>query len=48
MDILSKTEPHFIRAIKPNNLKKPNNFDSINALRQLKYTGLLETIRIRF
>jgi myosin heavy subunit len=47
MATLSNTEPHFVRAIKPNNSKKANLFDSPNALRQLRYAGVLETIRIR-
>lgn len=47
MNIISSTEPHFIRAIKPNNYKKANSFDSVNALRQLRYSGLLETVKVR-
>jgi myosin heavy subunit len=47
MTVLGNTEPHFIRAIKPNDKKMPGNFDSNNALRQLRYTGILETIKIR-
>lgn len=47
MNILNSTEPHFIRAIKPNEEKKPDMFDAPDVVRQLKYAGLLETIRIR-
>eukprot|EP01114_Cavostelium_apophysatum_P010445 TRINITY_DN2416_c0_g1_i11.p1 TRINITY_DN2416_c0_g1~~TRINITY_DN2416_c0_g1_i11.p1 ORF type:complete len:2801 (+),score=908.52 TRINITY_DN2416_c0_g1_i11:43-8445(+) len=47
MTVVSNTEPHFIRAIKPNTEKKADLFDSFNVLRQLKYAGLLEAIRVR-
>ncbi len=47
MSIIASTEPHFVRTIKPNNDKKPNFFDGPNSLRQLRYSGLLETIKIR-
>ena len=47
MSIISATDPHFIRAIKPNNEKKANYFEGHNAVRQLKYSGLLETVKIR-
>ncbi|PRP78118.1 class VII unconventional myosin [Planoprotostelium fungivorum] len=47
LTILSSTEGHFIRAIKPNHIKEPLFFDGMNVLRQLSYSGLLETIRIR-
>lgn len=44
---LKVTEPHFIRCIKPNHLKKPNILQGTLALCQLKYAGLFEAIRIR-
>lgn len=45
--MLQQTEPHFVRCLKPNHLKKPNLFDGNLALRQLRYAGLFEAIRIR-
>jgi len=44
---LEKTAPHFIRCIKPNSKKKANSLDSGEVLRQLRYAGMMETIRIR-
>lgn len=44
---LKLTEPHFIRCVKPNHAKKPTQFDGTLALRQLRYAGLFEAIRIR-
>lgn len=44
---LRLTEPHFIRCVKPNHQKKPAIFDGQLALRQLRYAGLFEAIRIR-
>lgn len=44
---LRLTEPHFIRCVKPNHQKKPNFFDGQLILRQLRYAGLFEAIRIR-
>jgi myosin heavy subunit len=44
---LRLTEPHFIRCIKPNHQKVGTIFDGNLALRQLKYAGLFEAIRIR-
>lgn len=44
---LRLTEPHFIRCVKPNHLKKPRIFDGELILRQLRYAGLFEAIRIR-
>lgn len=44
---LKLTEPHFIRCVKPNHQKKPGIFDGQLALRQLRYAGLFEAIRIR-
>jgi myosin-7 len=45
-DMLNATEPHFIKCVKPNNVKR-SVFDSNFTLYQLTYLGLLEVIRIR-
>lgn len=50
MDLLQKMVggiPHFIRCIKPNDKKSQSHFDRYKVALQLKYTGVLETIRIR-
>ncbi|KAL3997136.1 Myosin head (motor domain) family protein [Acanthocheilonema viteae] len=47
MKTLSQATPYFIRCIKSNNEKIPNHFDDNIILRQLRYTGMLETVRIR-
>eukprot|EP00079_Xenopus_tropicalis_P036562 XP_017950333.1 PREDICTED: myosin-IIIa [Xenopus tropicalis] len=50
MDLLSKMvagQPHFVRCIKPNNDRLANKFDREKVLVQLRYTGILETARIR-
>eukprot|EP01117_Protostelium_nocturnum_P019432 TRINITY_DN842_c0_g1_i1.p1 TRINITY_DN842_c0_g1~~TRINITY_DN842_c0_g1_i1.p1 ORF type:complete len:2518 (-),score=1170.22 TRINITY_DN842_c0_g1_i1:41-7594(-) len=47
LTILGSTESHFIRAIKPNHVKQHGFFDGMNVLRQLSYSGLMESIRIR-
>ncbi|VDO46078.1 unnamed protein product [Onchocerca flexuosa] len=47
MKTLSQATPYFIRCIKSNNEKIPNYFDDNIILRQLRYTGMLETVRIR-
>lgn len=44
---LKQTEPHFIRCVKPNHQKVGGIFDGHLALRQLRYAGLFEAIRIR-
>jgi myosin heavy subunit len=46
-DNLMASEPHFIRTIKPNHQKVPATLDDDLIMRQLKYTGMLETTRIR-
>lgn len=45
--ILGQTEPQYVRCIKANNDKKPKFFHSSEILRQLKYAGMMEAIRIR-
>jgi len=44
---LEAANPHFIRCIKPNGQKKSDLFDPALVITQLRYTGLLETVRIR-
>ena len=47
MNILDNSEPHFIKCIKPNTKKSPESFESPIVLQQLRYSGLLDAIKIR-
>ncbi|OXB79135.1 UNVERIFIED_CONTAM: hypothetical protein H355_006594, partial [Colinus virginianus] len=47
MERMYSANPHFVRCIKPNGQKLPGVVDSQMLLQQLRYNGLLETIRIR-
>uniref|UniRef100_A0A803U121 Myosin VIIB n=1 Tax=Anolis carolinensis TaxID=28377 RepID=A0A803U121_ANOCA len=47
MKILGSCQPYFIRCLKPNDHKKPMQFDRELCIRQLRYSGMMETIRIR-
>ncbi|XP_041923787.1 myosin-IIIa isoform X1 [Alosa sapidissima] len=50
MDLLSKMvagQPHFVRCIKPNTDRQAGKFDREKVLVQLRYTGILETAKIR-
>ncbi|XP_030048618.1 myosin-IIIa [Microcaecilia unicolor] len=47
MEKMYSANPHFVRCIKPNGNKQPDVVDRKMILDQLRYNGLLETIRIR-
>uniref|UniRef100_A0AAX7SJI8 Myosin X, like 1 n=1 Tax=Astatotilapia calliptera TaxID=8154 RepID=A0AAX7SJI8_ASTCA len=47
MATLSASNPFFVRCIKPNMDKKANQFDPDVVLNQLRYSGMLETVKIR-
>src|SRR5690625_3844070 len=46
MDIIAVTQPHYIRCIKPNMLKRANSFDNQYVLKQLRSGGVMEQVRI--
>lgn len=46
MSTLNATTPHYIRCIKPNDVKKPFEYNAVRAVQQLRACGVLETIRI--
>ena len=45
--LLQTTRIHFIRCIKPNEVKKPDVFNAPLVLNQLSFLGVMETVRIR-
>uniref|UniRef100_A0AAR2M4D9 Myosin X, like 1 n=1 Tax=Pygocentrus nattereri TaxID=42514 RepID=A0AAR2M4D9_PYGNA len=47
MATLSASNPFFVRCIKPNMDKHANKFDPEVVLNQLRYSGMLETVKIR-
>ncbi|CUM67232.1 uncharacterized protein PRCAT00004925001 [Priceomyces carsonii] len=47
VDTLSQCTPSYIRTIKPNQTKKPRDYDNHQVLHQIKYLGLKENVRIR-
>ncbi|XP_052463583.1 myosin-IIIb-like [Carassius gibelio] len=47
MEKMFAAGPHFVRCIKPNRSKQPDQLDSKLIMDQLRYNGLMETIRIR-
>ncbi len=44
---LEAAEPHFVRCVKPNIYKRADCMNAQETLLQLKYAGMMETIRIR-
>eukprot|EP00038_Savillea_parva_P020859 m.32698 g.32698 ORF g.32698 m.32698 type:complete len:1058 (-) comp4913_c0_seq1:120-3293(-) len=49
-DLMAKiraSTPHFVRCIKPNAAKAPSQFEAALVEKQLRYSGVLETVRIR-
>ncbi|CAM9114900.1 unnamed protein product [Pylaiella littoralis] len=44
---LGLTEPHYIKCIKPNSAKCPGGWSSPLVIEQLRYSGVLEVVRIR-
>ncbi|XP_017753375.1 PREDICTED: unconventional myosin-Ie-like [Eufriesea mexicana] len=44
---LMKCTPHYIRCIKPNETKRPRDWDSVRVKHQVEYLGLKENIRVR-
>jgi len=47
MDVLRQCEPHFVRCIKPNQIKRPREFSAPMVLEQLRYSGIFEAVAIR-
>ncbi|XP_061451922.1 unconventional myosin-IXa isoform X2 [Rhineura floridana] len=47
METLGQAEPYFVKCIRSNADKLPLRFSDNLVLRQLRYTGMLETVRIR-
>ena len=47
MTTLRKCHPWFVRCVKPNENKAAGEFDRLLCTRQLRYSGMMETIRIR-
>ncbi|CAL9696193.1 unnamed protein product [Knipowitschia caucasica] len=47
LETLNRAEPYFIRCIRSNAEKKEMHLDETLVVQQLRYTGMLETVRIR-
>ncbi|GMH87102.1 hypothetical protein TL16_g10751 [Triparma laevis f. inornata] len=46
-EALRATTPHYIKCIKPNSVKAPGGFSNQLVIDQLRYSGVLEVVRIR-
>jgi myosin-1 len=47
VETLCKCTPHYIRCVKPNDIKKPVLWSEQRVLHQVKYLGLLENVKVR-
>ncbi|VDK43089.1 unnamed protein product [Anisakis simplex] len=47
VESLTKCAPHYVRCIKPNETKRPLDWDDKRVLHQVQYLGLRENIRVR-
>ncbi|XP_030837975.1 unconventional myosin-XVI isoform X3 [Strongylocentrotus purpuratus] len=47
MGKMKRSSPHFVRCVKPNTHKLPDKFTPEYVVAQLRYTGIMETSRIR-
>ena len=47
MEQLQATTPHYIKCVKPNAVKLPGGFSNKMVVEQLRYSGVLEVVRIR-
>lgn len=47
MATLSQCNPHYVRCIKPNDVKRYHEWDHARVTHQVKYLGLLENVRVR-
>ena len=47
METLNSTRPHYVRCIKPNEVKRYDFFDANSCLQQLRYAGVFQAVTIR-